>query len=99
MAIVIWFIVALAIWHFTVFVPDRFWQGIIGALLGCLVGGLISGALVELAVGNGISEPNFITFFAAVPGTLIGAWVIYRMGVARGIEPEVAPGEKPDEAQ
>lgn len=90
MAIVIWFTVALALWHFTIFVPDRFWQGIIGALVGCLIGGMISGAVIELALGRSISDTDLLTFFAAVPGTLLGAWVIYRIGVSQGVEPEEA---------
>ena len=87
MSIVIWFTVALALWHFTIFVPDRFWQGIIGALIGCLVGGLISGAIVEVILGNGLSDTDLITFLAAVPGTAVGAWVVYRIGVSQGTEP------------
>lgn len=90
MSIVIWFTVALALWHFTIFVPDRFWQGIIGALLGCLIGGMISGAVIELALGRSISETDLLTFLAAVPGTLAGAWVVYRIGVSQGVEPEEA---------
>ena len=88
MSIVIWFTVALALWHFTIFVPDRFWQGIIGALIGCVVGGLISGALVELVIlGNDLADTDLLTFFTAVPGTLVGAWVVYRIGVSQGTEP------------
>ncbi|MCB0861985.1 MAG: hypothetical protein KDB66_02090 [Solirubrobacterales bacterium] len=87
MSIVIWFTVALALWHFTIFVPDRFWQGIIGALIGCVVGGMISGAIVELILGNGLADTDLITFLAAVPGTALGAWVVYRIGVRQGTEP------------
>lgn len=88
MSIIIWFTVALALWHFTIFVPDRFWQGIIGALIGCVVGGLISGALVELVIlRNHLADTDLVTFVAAVPGTLLGAWVIYRIGVSQGTEP------------
>jgi len=88
MSIVIWFTVALALWHFTIFVPDRFWQGIIGALIGCVVGGLISGALIELVIlGNDLADTDMLTFFTAVPGTLLGAWVVYRIGVSQGTEP------------
>jgi len=90
MSIIIWFTVALALWHFTIFVPERFWQGIIGALLGCVIGGLLSGAIVELILGNGLSDTDLITFLAAVPGTLIGAYVVYRIGASRGIEPDEA---------
>lgn len=87
MSIVIWFTVALALWHFTIYVPDRFWQGIIGALIGCVVGGMISGVIIELILGNGLSDTDLITFLAAVPGTVIGAWVVYRIGVSQGVEP------------
>jgi hypothetical protein len=88
MSIVIWFTVALALWHFTIFVPDRFWQGIIGALIGCVIGGLISGALIELVIlGNDLADTDLLTFFTAVPGTLLGAWVVYRIGVSQGTEP------------
>lgn len=92
MSVIVWFTVALALWHFTIFVPDRFWQGIIGALLGCLAGGLISGAIIELLLlGNSLSETDAITFLAAVPGTLIGAWAVYQIGVRRSDhEPEEA---------
>ena len=38
MAPLVWFTTALAIWHFTVFVPDRFWGGIVGAFLGSIAG-------------------------------------------------------------
>ncbi len=27
-----WVMMGLAIWHFTIFLPDRFWGGIVGAL-------------------------------------------------------------------
>ncbi len=29
-----WAIMGLSIWHFTIFLPDRFWGGIVGALVG-----------------------------------------------------------------
>lgn len=81
MAIVVWFTVALALWHFTIFVPDRFWEGIMGALIGTVVGGLISGALVQVILGHGLNETGVIAFIAAIPGTLAGAAVIYWMGL------------------
>ena len=34
----------LALWHFTIFVPDRFWAGIVGAFLGALFGVAASSA-------------------------------------------------------
>ena len=51
MAAVVWFTVGVAIWHFTVFVPDRFWGGIVGALLGAIAGGMVTGAIAQIASG------------------------------------------------
>ena len=34
MALLVWFTMGIALWHFTVFLPDRFWQGIVGAFIG-----------------------------------------------------------------
>ena len=38
MGALVWVMVGLAIWHFTIFLPDRFWGGIVGAFVGALVG-------------------------------------------------------------
>ena len=39
-----WVMMGLAIWHFTIFLPDRFWGGIVGAFVGSLVGAIVIGA-------------------------------------------------------
>ncbi|MCO5315512.1 MAG: hypothetical protein M9938_05065 [Solirubrobacterales bacterium] len=84
MSIVVWFTVALALWHFTIFIPDRFWQGIIGAFLGCVIGGLISGAVIELALGRSLSDTDLLTLVTAIPGTILGAWFVYWLGSRHG---------------
>ena len=38
--------------------------------------------------GSGIGDTDLITFLAAVPGTALGAAVVYWIGVAQGVEPE-----------
>lgn len=88
MAIVVWVTVGLALWHFSIFVPERFWQGIIGALLGALAGAMISGALIQMALGDGVNDTNVVTFLAAIPGTLAGVAFIYWIGM-RSRDPEV----------
>ena len=40
MAMLAWVMMGLAIWHFTIFLPDRFWGGIVGAFLGALLGAI-----------------------------------------------------------
>jgi hypothetical protein len=81
MAMLVWFTMGIALWHFTVFLPDRFWQGIIGAFLGATAGAMVSGAAVQIALGKGIGETDLATAFWAVPGTLIGLAVIYAVGL------------------
>jgi hypothetical protein len=83
MSAVVWFVVAVALWHFTVFVPDRFWAGIVGALLGAIAGGMISGAIFQIVSGRTIGETDLGTVLVAIPGTLIGLAVIYAIGVRR----------------
>ena len=36
MGMLAWVMMGIAIWHFTIFLPDRFWGGIVGAFLGAL---------------------------------------------------------------
>ena len=31
MGLLAWVMMGIAIWHFTIFIPDRFWGGIVGA--------------------------------------------------------------------
>ena len=39
MSLIVWVMMGIAVWHFTVFVPDRFWGGIVGAFLAAFVVG------------------------------------------------------------
>ena len=41
MSILVWLTMGIALWHFSIFVPDRFWQGIIGAFIGSFLTGLL----------------------------------------------------------
>lgn len=81
MALVVWFTMGIALWHFTVFLPDRFWQGIIGALLGATIGAVVVGAVIQVALGKGIGETDLATALIAVPGTAVGLAVVWAIGV------------------
>jgi hypothetical protein len=87
MAAVVWFTVGLALWHFTVWVPDRFWGGIVGALLGAVAGAMLTGGIAQIASGSSIGQTDIATVLAAIPGTLIGLGANYALGVSRE-EPE-----------
>ncbi len=81
MAAVVWFTVGLALWHFTVFVPDRFWGGIVGALLGAVAGAMVTGAIAQIASGASIGQTDLSTLLWAIPGTLIGLAAMYAIGI------------------
>jgi hypothetical protein len=81
MALVVWFTMGIALWHFTVFLPDRFWQGIVGALLGATIGAVVFGAVVAVIAGQGLGSTDIGTALIAVPGTAIGLGVVWAIGV------------------
>jgi len=81
MALVVWFTVGIALWHFTVFLPDRFWQGIVGALLGSTIGAIVVGAIAQAASGKSLGETDIGTALLAVPGVALGLAVVWAVGV------------------
>lgn len=81
MAALVWFTTGVALWHFTVFMPDRFRGGIVGAFLGAAVGAMASGAIAQIALGRSIGDTDLATVLFAVPGTVVGLAVVYAMGV------------------
>jgi hypothetical protein len=87
-AALVWFTMGIAIWHFTVFVPDRFQGGIVGAFIGAAAGAMVSGAAAQIALGESIGSTDVATALYAVPGTLIGLAVVYALGVRAHVEPE-----------
>lgn len=81
MAVVVWFTMGIALWHFTVFLPDHFWQGIIGAFLGAVLGSVVFGLVVQQILGKGLGETDLGTALIAIPGTAIGLAIVYAIGV------------------
>ena len=83
MAALVWFTMGVALWHFTVFLPDRFWGGIVGALLGATTGAMVTGALAQIATGDSIGETTVATALFAVPGVALGLLAVWALGVSR----------------
>ena len=81
MALLVWFTMGLALWHFTIFLPDHFWQGIIGAFLGSTIGAVIFGAIVQAASGKSLGDTDLATALLAIPGVAIGLAVVWVVGV------------------
>ncbi len=88
MAALVWFTMGVALWHFTVFVPDRFRGGIVGAFIGAGAGAMVSGAIAQIALGKSIGQTDIATALYAVPGCLTGLAIVYAIGVRSGVEAE-----------
>jgi hypothetical protein len=88
MAALVWFTMGVALWHFTVFLPDRFWGGIVGALIGATAGAMVSGAAAQIALGKSIGDTDLATALYAVPGIAVGLGIVYAIGVRSGVEAE-----------
>ena len=80
MAVLVWTMVGLALWHFTVFLPDNFYGGIVGAFCGALLGSVLFGTLVNLGI-PGAHDTDLMTGVEAIPGTLIGLGIVWWLGV------------------
>jgi hypothetical protein len=80
-ALLVWFTMGIALWHFTVFLPERFWQGIVGAFLGSTIGAVVFGAIIEIASGKGLGNTDLTTALTAIPGVVIGLAVVWVIGV------------------
>jgi uncharacterized membrane protein YeaQ/YmgE (transglycosylase-associated protein family) len=80
MAAVVWFTMGVALWHFTVFVPDRFRGGIVGAFMAAIAGAMVTGAIAQLASGKSIGDTDLVTALVAVPGVLIALAISYWFG-------------------
>jgi hypothetical protein len=100
MAILIWIMVSLALWHFTVLVPNRFWGGIIGALIAALVGGHATGLLLPTPGIPTANPPGVAEALWAIPGATLALAASYVYGAwlegARRTPPSKAEPADPD---
>lgn len=80
MTVVVWAMVGIAIWHFAVLVPDRFWGGIVGAFLAALGGALATGYLLPTPGIPTANPPGIQAGLYAIPGSLLGLAASYVYG-------------------
>ena len=73
-ALLVWFTMGIALWHFTVFLPERFWQGIVGAFLGATLGAVIFGGIVEIISGKGLGDTDVTTALTGDSRAWRSAW-------------------------
>ncbi|WP_320671690.1 hypothetical protein [Patulibacter defluvii] len=78
MAILTWVLISLAVWHFTVFVPDKFAGGIVGAFAISIVGGIVGGVLLSGVSLPSRDETDVVTALLGIPGCVValaGLWL------------------------
>jgi hypothetical protein len=80
MSVLVWVMMGIAIWHFTVFLPDRYWGGIVGAFIAAIIGAVLIGLVVNGFVIPGRHDTHFGQALLAIPGALLGLAASYFYG-------------------
>ncbi len=81
MSFFVWSMVGIALWHFTIFVPDRFAGGIMGAFCAAWLGALASGFVFEGFSLPSENPPGMRHALYALPDSVIGLVACYARGV------------------
>jgi len=93
-----WVMMGLAIWHFTIWLPDRFWGGIVGAFVGSLLGSIIIGLIIFSIKVSSLRVPgekatDIAVVLYAVPGAIVGMGIVYLLGMRREKQGRQGPPE------
>ena len=83
MAMLVWVMMGIAIWHFTVFVPDHFYGGIVLAFVVAVVGSALFGVIVSGFTIPGQDDTNLLQAVEALPGAIIALAALYFYGASR----------------
>jgi uncharacterized membrane protein YeaQ/YmgE (transglycosylase-associated protein family) len=83
MSIFVWVMVGVAIWHFSVLVPDRFYGGIVGAFAAAVTGALLSGYLLPSPGIPPHNPPGVAEALWPVPGAILALACAYVYGAKR----------------
>ncbi|MGH3610612.1 MAG: hypothetical protein ACRDRD_21370 [Pseudonocardiaceae bacterium] len=84
MSVFVWVMIGVALWHFTVLLPDRFYGGIVGALIAAVGGALISGYLLPAPGIPPHNPPGSTEAFWPIPGSIAALLGTYLYGARRG---------------
>jgi hypothetical protein len=83
MGLLAWVIMGLALWHFTIWLPDRYWGGIVGAFIGALIGAIVVGLAIHGFTIPGRHATHLSTALEGIPGALIGIGLVWLEGNRR----------------
>jgi uncharacterized membrane protein YeaQ/YmgE (transglycosylase-associated protein family) len=71
MSLFVWAMMGIALWHFTVFVPDKFWGGIVGAFVVSIIGACVVGFIIAGFQIIGRHDLDISAAFEAIPGAAL----------------------------
>jgi uncharacterized membrane protein YeaQ/YmgE (transglycosylase-associated protein family) len=80
MSVFVWVMIGVALWHFSVLVPDRFYGGIIGALIAAVGGALASGYLLPSSGVPPHNPPGLTEALWPIPGSIVALLSTYLYG-------------------
>lgn len=83
MSVFVWVMIGVALWHFAVLVPDRFYGGIIGALITAVGGALASGYLLPSPGIPTHNPPGITEALWPLPGSILALLGTYLYGARR----------------
>lgn len=81
-----WAMMGIALWHFAIFIPDRFWGGIIGSFVFAAIGAVLVGFVLAGFSVPANDDLTLMTAIEGIPGALLGIGAAYALGVQRGNE-------------
>jgi uncharacterized membrane protein YeaQ/YmgE (transglycosylase-associated protein family) len=83
MSVFVWVMIGVALWHFSVLVPDRFYGGIIGALIAAVGGAMASGYLLPSPGVPLHNPPGLSEALWPIPGSIVALLATYLYGAHR----------------
>jgi hypothetical protein len=92
MSVLVWVMMGIALWHFAVLVPDRFWGGIIGAFLAAVAGSLVTGYALPVPGLPMDNPPGVGEAVWAIPGA-VGALALSYWYGSRLESPRAEPAD------
>jgi hypothetical protein len=95
MSVLVWVMMGIALWHFTVWVPDKFWGGIVGAFLAALFGSVVFGFIFNGFTIPGRNDTDILQAVIAIPASLIGLGLSYWYGGLQEAKSKRPPPPRP----
>lgn len=93
MGLLVWVMMAIAVWHFTVFFPDRFWGGIVGAFLAAIAAAVVFGLIANGGSVPGRNDTEIVQAILAVPGAVLGLAASYLWGARQDAKAGIDHGQ------